>query len=163
MSIIQIYMPDSSTPLIFDLSPVINPRSVGLETAWEKGCEIYQKLIGLLTVIQNQHSRTKAALYQEYKQIPVNKDATKGAINPGTDTHFTSLWMPAQERYQFSRMQRDLVLGTMTALSMTYLPRLRMLFEKSDYGERNVPSQAGAMSGVIQPLVQSVPVAQATR
>ena len=156
MSVVVIYPPDGGEAIQFDLTSVISPRSMGLENAWEVGCEMFQKMLMLLVVLQNHHNRIKADLYQEFKLLPVNKDATMGPINPGTDTYFSGTWLPANGVYQVSRTQRDLVQGTMEALKMTYIPRLRMLFEKTDWGERNVASQAG---GTNPPPPQAATVA----
>lgn len=127
--------PTANQMFSVDVSGVLKPPTVGLSAAYDTACQLLFNLINVLPALENFHAATKMALYRTYKAIPVVKTQGDPNFNPGTDTHFNTLWLACQEGYQRSRLERDRVRDMIDALRGSYLPRLRLREDMVSSGE----------------------------
>jgi len=152
MSIVISVTDDNNVGHLFDMKTVINVQMLGIEAAWEQGCDMLSKMVNLLPEIQNRHNRVKADAYQRFKRLPVNKDTAAGDYNPGTDKFFDSIWLSSCPEYQASRLERDRLEDAINTLRLTYLPRIKQLHDKAKSSEHNVTSR------VTEPTATPVPI-----
>ena len=123
----------------FDFNKIITEDARGVESRLYAATTFLSRLLLLKSTANKLYYQTKLRLTNDYWRTAKEKNfEALGLPSDGTQkpsaTHLTG-WMQAQEDYNNYKGFRDFIEGKITALTTTYIPRLRDLAQKSAIGE----------------------------
>jgi hypothetical protein len=124
----------------FDFNKIITEDARGVEHRLYQATTFLTRFLMLKKDANKLYYQVKARLTAQYWRTSAEKNFAAlglpedGKTKPGA-THLTS-WMQCQDDYNEYKGFRDFVEDSISALTMTYIPRLRDLATKSAVGER---------------------------